>query len=167
MPPKVNHEKLMESLGRVQAMGTETPAEKWLWLNAPPVPLDQWGAPLPLSAMDQDALDRLVAILRSPQERGEALIHSGQLAADERDAIMLVYPEIYATLTEHTKRDLLDNPPPWPAWVESTVETLWMKPASVVYNPGSEKEATPPTGQVKAPEGTPADRREIAVRERR
>ncbi len=167
-PASINHEMLWQKLAESGQRGTKTPAETYLSIKAPPLELDDWGEPLPLSSMAQDYLDRVFAVLLSPMERGEALLHSGRLCPDEVEPIAVVFPEIWAVLVERATDDLFDaGGPPLPAWAEAQLGILFQKPASAVYNPrpnDGASDGTPPTGKVKAPEATQADRRELAVR---
>jgi hypothetical protein len=168
MPASVNIEILEAKIEEARRMGIQTPAQTYLQVNKPVVALDEWGQPLPLSSMQQDYLDRVFAVLVSPMERGRALLHSGRLCPDEVEPLVTVYFEIWQTLVEQATADMLANPPPYPAWAEATLGVLFQKPASAMYNPTPEKTiGSPPRGQVKAPEGTQADRRELAVREQR
>lgn len=168
LPGHVDHESLMTDLAARQRMGISTPAQEFLWVAAPAVQMDDWGEPIPLGAMDQDRLDRLVAILAAPYERGMALMHSGEIAPDEVDAIAAVYLDIYALITEKARQDMMSYPPPYPAWAEATLSTVFRRPASAVYAPrAASRNGQPPAGKLRTPEGTQADRRELAVRERR
>lgn len=167
-PASVNIETLWAKLEASRARGTQTPAETYLSIKAPALEFDAWGEPLPLSAMAQDYLDRVFAVLLSPFERGEALLHSGRLCPDEVEPISVVFPEVWATLVERATDDLFEaGGPPLPAWAETSLGILFQKPASAVYNPKPQDGAsagTAPTGKVKPPEPTQADRRELAVR---
>ena len=167
-PPSVDYEKMWELIEQRRALGIQTPAQAFLAIKAPAMSLDQWGEPLPLSSMQQDYLDRIFAMLLNPKVRTEALLHSGRLCPDEVEPVATVFPEVWEAICEDAQRDMVAHPPPYPAWVESTLGVLFQKPASAVYNPTPEKPmGSPPQSQVKAPEGTQADRRELAVREQR
>lgn len=168
-PASVNIEVLWAKLEESRRRGTATPAESYLAIKAPPIQLDDWGQPLPLTAMDQDYIDRVFAILANPFERGRALLHSGRLCPDEVEPIAVVYPEVWQVLAEDATNDMYDSGgPPFPAWAETSLGVLFQKPASAVYNPKPADEPTAgsaPHGKVKPPEATQADRRELAVRE--
>lgn len=169
MPPSVNIEILEAKIEEARRMGIQTPAQTYLQVKKPVQALDEWGQPLPLSPMEQDYLDRLFAVLARPMERGRALLHSGRLCPDEVEPLVTVFFEIWHTLVEDATRDMFTaGGPPFPAWAEATLGVLFQKPASAMYNPTPEKTmGSQPRGQVKPPEGTQADRRELAVREQR
>lgn len=145
-------------------MNIQTPAQTYLAVKAPPVPMDQWGLPLPISPLQQDYLDRVFAVLADPM-RARALLHSGQLLPDEVEPIATVFPEVYASLIEEATDDMIDAKPPFPAWAEGVLGILFQRPAASVYNPAGEAQGKPPGGKLDAQSGTPADRRELAVRE--
>lgn len=168
MPPSVNIETLWAKLEESRRRGTQTPAETYLSLKAPPIQHDDWGQPLPISAMEQDYIDRVFAVLLSPMERGEALLHSGRLCPDEVEPIAVVFFEIWETLVERATQAMFDaGGPPFPAWAEASLGILFQKPASAMYNPTPAEQpiGSQSRGQVKPPEGTQADRRELSVRE--
>lgn len=169
MPASVNVEVLWAKLEESRRRGTMSPAETYLALKSPPIQLDDWGEPLPLTAMDQDYLDRVFAILKDPHGRGTALLHSGRLCPDEVEPIAVVYFEIWETMVDRARDDMFSSGgPPFPAWAETSLSVLFQKPASAVYNPKPADEPTAgnaPHGKVKPPEATQADRRELAVRE--
>lgn len=165
MPASVNLETLMAKIEEARRFGIQTPAQSYLAIKAPAQPMDEWGQPLPISSMDQDFLDRVFAVLADPMGRGRALLHSGRLCPDEVEPIAVVYPEIYEVMLELAQADMLDHPPPYPAWAQATLGVLFQKPASAVYtSEGEQPTGSLPQGQIKTPEGTPADRRELAVR---
>jgi hypothetical protein len=126
--------------------------------------MDQWGMPLPISSQQQDYIDRVFAVLADPT-RCKALLHSGQLCPDEVEPLATVYPEIYETIVEDAMGDMRAAKPPFPAWAEGVLGILFQKPAATVYNPSSEANGKPPGGKMDKQAGTPADRRELAVRE--
>ena len=167
MPASVNVEVMWAKIEEARARGIQTPAQTYLALKAPPIELDDWGQPLPLSSMQQDYLDRVFAILVNPFERGEALLHSGRLCPDEVEPIAVVYFEIWETLVDRAMNDMFSSGgPPFPAWAETSLGILFQKPASSIYNPKPDEPTagSPPHGKVKPPEPTQADRRELAVR---
>lgn len=167
-PASVDIEKMWGIIEGKRALGIQTPAQAYLALKAPAQPLDQWGMPLPLSSMDQDKLDRIFAMLADPHGRTVALLHSGRLCPDEVEPVATVFPEVWETICQRTQDEMIANPPPYPAWSEATIGVLFQKPAASVYNPVPEKPmGSPPHSPVKAPEATQADRRELAVREKR
>jgi hypothetical protein len=174
-PGHVDHAMLMAQLHEKETLGIATPATTFLRAQAPAEQRDKWGQPLPLSEFDQERLDQMVAIMASPYERGRALVHAGMITPGEVDAIMRVYPEIYSVLTEEAIDDMVDHPPPYQAWAEATLGTLFGVPAEQVYSGGTPKmperqeslQGKPGKGSgVEVPE-TPTDRREVAVREMR
>jgi hypothetical protein len=169
MPPSVDVTKMWAAIEERRALGVQTQAQAFLALKAPPIALDNWGQALPLSAMEQDYLDRIFAVLANPRGRVTALLHSGRLCPDEVEPIATVFPAVWEAIVEDAQRDMIDSGgPPFPAWVEATLTVLFQKPAAAVYNPTPEKPmGSPPKKQIKPPEGTQADRRELAVREQR
>jgi hypothetical protein len=167
MAGHVDFETYLETAERSRRMGIASPAMAFLWVKAPVQAFDQWGQPLPLSPMQQDGLDRMFAIIADPVGRGEALLHSGQLADDEVQALVMVYPDVYAAMVDEASREMLATPLPYPAWVEAQLGVLFQKPASAVYSKQeSAPKAPPANGTLGLTEGTQADRRELAVRAR-
>lgn len=164
MAAHVDHQTLLEQLAEKRAMGINTPALAYLWAMTPPQELDEWGMPLPLSSMQQDAMDRLVAVLASPFERGTSLLHSGQLAPDETDALIAAFPDLYGVMVGRARADMIAAKPPFPAWAEAQLGIFFRRPAATVYATPESKPATPEPRQLKNPEGTQADRRELAIR---
>lgn len=148
------------------------PAMAYIKAHGPTLQVDKWGGSLPLSGPDQDRLDRMVAILSLPMQRGLQLIFSGTLDPGETDAIRTVYPDIYRELVHRALQDMATTPPPYSIWAEQTLGVLFGRPAARVYN--DQVAASPPgMPHPRAPKAdspdnpTPADRREIAVRQER
>lgn len=169
-PPRAGHvdyDELVKKIEEQRRLGIAGPVAEYMDKVRPPQQFDQWGEPLPLSALDQDRLDRTFAILAGPMERGTALLHSGQLIDDEVDAIEAVYPGIYVLIVERAKNDMFATDPPYPAWAEAQLGILFRKPASSVYSPKPAEEMPTYRAAPKSPEGTQADRRELSVREGR
>ena len=175
-PPDAGHVQLEALMGQVaEAEGSPAPSPAALYIraHAPKLQLDKWGEPLPLSAVEQDRLDRMFAVLASPYERTMALMRSGLLGPDEVDAVQAVHPEIYALLVDVAKRQMMESDPPYGVWAESMLSTLFGKPAAKIY--GGESEANPEKGAPKGggkaavPAGatTQADRRDADVRQQR
>lgn len=168
-PAHVDHEALMTALGEARSKGVWGPAEQYLWDAAPSIQdnLDAWGEPVPLDELEQSDLDRLVAILAAPYPRGRALLHAGQLAPDEVDALVAVFPDIYAVLVTEATNDMLDAPPPYPDWSEEVLGVLFQQPPAEVYT-GAQKEGDvmkgQPKGKIDTELPTQAERRDVAVR---
>lgn len=179
-PPEPSHvklEPLMAALHQDEVAGHPiSHAQQYLRDNAPVAQLDKWGEPMPLNAIDQARLDRLVAVLASPEHRGRALLHSGLILAEEVQAIATAYPEVYDVLSREALRDMLEDAPPYYPWAESALDTLFGKPPQAVISSGAAPSASDmakPTGKAKGLPGdqtaagvaTPTDRRELGVRE--
>jgi hypothetical protein len=134
---------------------------------APALQFDRWGNPLPLPPSDQHRLDRIAAIVGDPYARGRALLLSGELAPDEVDALATVRPVVYDILVQEATREMLEGEPPFQPWAEDVLDRLFRKPAPAVYEAAEEqKQPQPGSGKQQVP-STPAERREIAIRERR
>jgi len=166
----VHLQSLLSSLHATEEAAQATPLSVYLRQNAPPLQVDRWGDPLPLSAVEQDRLDRMWAILAAPRERGRALIVSGALAPDEVDALQAVYPDVWSELAGQAYREMIATPPPYPGWVEATLDVLFGVPASQVYTKGPPAPRQQLNDQSKltggpSALGTPSDRRETAVRQ--
>ena len=132
---------------------------------APALTFDRWGNPLPLSASDQHRLDRIAAVVGDPYARGRALLLSGELAPDEVEALATVRPVVYDILVQEATREMLDGEPPFQPWAEDALDRLFKKPAPLVYEAAEEQAQQQQAGGPKVP-STPAERREIAIRER-
>lgn len=170
-PPPPGHVNagVIRAVGaELEARGAATPVVAYLAKVAPVLEVDKWGQPLPLSPSAQDRLDRVFAVLAEPVVRGRALVTSGLLAPDEVDALVAVFPEVWSALCSEAFHEMARNPPPYAAWVEATLGVLFQMPADQVFTGGAPPQ---PKGKAidggPATSGTPADRRESAVREQR
>lgn len=174
-PPGINGhvdaEALSTALSHAEAGGATTPIGDYLRGAIPPLEVDDWGQPLPLSSDEQDFVDRIFAILAAPADRGRALLTSGALAPDEVDAIQAVYPRVWMDLAQQAWREMIETPLPYPGWVEDVLGVLFGVEATTIYTSGPP--AAPPKQQAGeqsltgGPDGagTSADRRDTAVRE--
>lgn len=141
--------------------------------HGPAMQVDEWGIPLPLSAMEQDLLNRLVAILTDPVERTKELLLSGLLNPDEVDAIKSVYPEIYSRFVDAAVLDMTETKPPFQLWAQTILGILFKKPANLMYAEEQQQQqqqqgapsANSPQGGSGVNLPTQVDRREIAVRQ--
>lgn len=168
-PPRIDVRAMAINIAQVDGSGEGLPpAAEFLRDFGPRPAYDRWGQPLPLSSQEQDRLDRMVAVLVSPDARGTALLHSGQLVPSEVAAIKTVHPEVWADMIEKAVKDMGKAGPPFAPWAESTLSVLFEKPASEIYGQ-TEEEPHPSQGGSPPHEqrfkGTPADRRELAIRE--
>ena len=176
-PPEPAHIDLERMMTVLQAEpDPPTLAKQYLMTKAPKAQLDKWGAPLPLSAVDQDRLDRAFAVIASPHDRTRALLRAGMLAPDEVDAVSFAFPEIYGELEREALKDLVTTAPPYQGWAETVLGVLFGKPPAEVVaggidQPDKPQGDQPPPGKPKAPSKgnpaampTPADRRDVAVR---
>jgi len=176
-PPEPGHvdiEQMMQVLQ--EEPDPPTLAKQYLTTKAPTAQADKWGALLPLSAVDQDRLDRVFAVIAAPYDRTRALLRAGKLAPDEVDAVSFSFPEIYGELERETLRELVTTEPPYAGWAETVLAVLFGKPPAEVLasglggpqqQPGADKQ---PKGAPKAPGdmaagmATQADRRDVEVR---
>lgn len=172
-PPEPGHVNLVGLMGAISAQevaGTSTPAGSYLRAHAPKLEVDRYGQPIPLSAVDQDRLDRMFAVLAAPYDRTRALMVSGLLSPDEVDAVKATFPEVYSVLVNQATREIMESDPPWRVWAETTVGILIGMPAAQIYGGTPEKQEGPAPGPPKRgkvetqSQATQADRREIAVR---
>lgn len=171
-PAHVDIEQLMSTL--TAQPDPPTLARQYLMSSGPRMRLDKWGEPLPLSAVDQDRLDRVFAVIASPQYRTRALLRAGMLGPDEVDAVSASFPEIYGELEREAIHDLVTTPRPYAAWAEAVLGVLFGRPPAEVVQSGppgqQQQQATPPAGKPKAPASmaagmaTQADRRDVEVR---
>lgn len=153
----------------LEAQGISSVEMAYLKDHAPRLQTDKWGQPLPLSTVDQMRLDDIFALLVSPLERGQALLHSGRITPGEVDALATTNPDVLSALVDEARMDMVMHPAPYAPWAEAVLGYLFQKPAAVFLKEGPD-EATKPTGQnAKAPGAppTPVDRLEPAVREQR
>lgn len=160
----------MGTAAHLEAQGIVTPALTYLRETGPQLETDKWGQPLPLSAADQDRLDRIFAVLADPMTRGRALIVSGLLAPDEVDALITVHPDVWTALSAQAFEEMGTTPPPYRAWAEATLNVLFLQDAAQVFTSGAPPALPKQAGNVSVgPDslGTPADRRETSVREQK
>lgn len=147
----------------------DSAALQYFRAHAPHVPVDMWGLPLPLSRVDQDRANRLWALLASPLHRGRALIRSGVILRDEAALIHEVYPDLWLMLSDELDAAMVSGRPPFPVWAEALIGTWYGLPPKVAFAQaqggkaprGGSKTATAGHGAMP----TPADRRELALRE--
>lgn len=162
-PPHVDLAGLVKKLDDAAAVhgGQLPPAMAYLKAKMPPQIFDRWGQPLPLSIDKQERLDRLVAVLSQPLERGRALLVSGTLDTIEADALRQGWPAVYEHLKDQAIAEMAEAGPPLPVWSEGVLGILFGRDAALVYVDATH-EAEKPTarsGQFpgKAPLPTPAD----------
>ncbi len=149
------------------AMVGPLPAEVTTILDLAPVAqFDRWGGPLPLSEAEQFRLDRLAAVIASPYDRTRKLLLSGELAPDEVEAVRGARPAVYAVLSEQATREMLETTPPFMPWADNALGVLFQRPAPEVYAEAQQPKQQGGKGG-RTPPSTPAERREIAIRERR
>ncbi len=168
-PPHVDLLAVMAAAQGLEAQGISSVEMAYLKDHAPRLRTDKWGQPLPLSTVDQARLDDIFALLVSPLERGEALLHSGRLTPGEVDALATTNPDVLGALVDGARMDMVQHPAPYSPWAEAVLGYLFQKPAAVFLKEGPDA-ALQPTGQnAKAPGAppTPVDRLEPAVREQR
>lgn len=175
-PAQPTHIDVVELNRRIQAIaqaappGTPLPVELQVLLDAcPPLRLDRWGEPLPFSDPEQFRIDRVGAILADPINRGRSLIRSSSMGPDEVQAMATGRPEDYRFLKQEVLRDVLVAGPPLPLWVESQLAIFYQRPVSQVLTTEEPEAPKPSPGKSggEVPFGTPAERREQAVREER
>jgi hypothetical protein len=153
--------------------GQSVPALEFLRAVCPRVQLDKWGEPLPLSDPDQARLDRLYAVAVDPLGRGEALVKSGTLDPGEAECLAKCSPEAYQALVKQSQMDMATTEPPYQMWAERTLSILFGEPAAIMYKEQPQQPASggkSPSTQGNDDTGanpTPADRREISVRQRK
>lgn len=160
-PGRVNLASLARNLDSMAKAhgGQLSPSLAYMKSQLPPQIFDRWGKPLPLGVDKQERLDRLVAILGHPLERGRALIVSGQLDTIEADALRNGWPQVYEHLKEQAIAEMAEAGPPLPTWSEGVLGILFGRDAALVYA-GSTADAEKPTTkqfQGKPPLPTPAD----------
>jgi len=155
-PPHVDLKTVTDQLN---AMAAPSPALAYLKAQLPPQIFDRWGQPLPLSIDKQERLDRLVAILRHPLERGRQLLVSGQLDTIEADALRQGWPQVYEHLKEQAIQEMAEAGPPLPTWSEGVLGILFGRDAALVYVDGTADAEKPTSSKFngKAPLPTPAD----------
>jgi len=172
LPPEPADVDLVREYGEAEDVGRQSLALTYFREHAPKLPTDMWGLPLPLSHVDQDRANRLWAILVSPLHRGRALMRSGAILKDEAAALHEVYPDVWLMLDDELRAAMVSGKPPFPAWAEALIGTWFNLPPKVAFaqaqdkakGGGDGKEKSTTAGDTALP--TPADRRELAVRER-
>lgn len=150
----------------MQARGIDSREMAFLRANAPRQSIDKWGKPLPLSAVDQDRLDRTFAIMASPLDRGRVLLESGQLTPGEVQALKATNPDVLSALQQQAAYEMANHGPPYAAWAEAVLGYLFQKPAAQFVSdkqPDTSKGGNQNTESPGAPP-TPVDRLEKGVR---
>jgi len=162
IPAHVDAVDLAGMLADAHASGRElTPVEAFLDASAPVPALDRWGMPLPLSATDQERLDRISAVLWNPLRRGRQLLTSGSLDTTEASALRNGTPDAYEQLRYQAEQEMLEAGPPLPRWSDGVLGILFGKEPAVVYQDASKDKPAPQGGSNypgKPPSPTPADR---------
>lgn len=134
-----------------------SPSMAYLQDHLPEQPLDRWGQPLPLSSVQQDRLNRLVAVLANPYERGMALLKSGTLDTIETNALREGTPEVYARINQEARMDMIQAGPPISLWAEAVLGVLFGRDAAIVYGE-SDQAPNPRSGFAgNPPLPTPSD----------
>ncbi len=150
-----------------ESKGISSVEMEFLRANAPRQSVDKWGDPLPLSAVDQDRLDRTFALLVSPLERGRALLVSGELIPQDVSALRMTNPDVLLALQQHAEMEMASNGPPYAAWAEASLSYLFERPAAVAL--AAPDQPAPGKGGGKQPGPgalpTPVDRLDPAVRQ--
>jgi hypothetical protein len=167
-PARIDLIALHRHANQLGAVGTLPPDLQALLKAAPVMPTDRWGMPLPLSENEQAKLDRIGAVIASPLLRGRQLLVAGQLGPDEVQAIVDARPTAYAILLQQATDEVLAAGPPIAPWAEAQLAILFGRPAGQVFtDPEAEARQAKASGAGGGPVpfGTPADRRELAVRE--
>lgn len=157
--PRPPHVDLKAITDRLAAMPAPSPALAYLKSQLPPQIFDRWGQPLPLGIDKQERLDRLVAIMTTPLERGRALLVAGQLDTIEADALRQGWPNVYDHLKQQAIAEMAEAGPPLPVWSEGVLGILFGRDAALVYSDNS-ADAEKPTARGfagKPPLPTPAD----------
>jgi hypothetical protein len=158
-PPKVELAHVFAGLSTQERTGPLPPDMAYLKGQLPEMMFDRWGKLLPLSIQKQERLDRLVAIMAQPFERGRELLLAGYLDTIEANAIRDGHPDVYAAMSAQLQTEMAIAGPPLPAWSESVLGVFFGRDAALIYNEGHE--ALKPTGGKefpgKAPLPTPAD----------
>lgn len=171
-PRRIDTAALHRYAEDVKRTGPLSPQLAALVAAAPPDVLDRWGVPLPLADAAQARLDRIGAILADPWHRPRALLRAGQLGPDEVQAMQDGRPDELKQLAAAVELEMVQAGPPLPQWVESQLAILFQKPSNLILQGGPDKDESPrektpapPSGSKGfGPDGTPADRRELAVR---
>jgi hypothetical protein len=171
MPAPVDATELMGAAAEAEQRGQSSPALAFLRTVCPRVQLDKWGQPLPLSDPDQARIDRLYAVALDPAGRGQALIRSGTLDPGEAECLAVTAPQAYGELAAGARLEMAQTPPPYAQWAEQTLSILFGEPAAKAYQEPPQQPASqgkPSGGKDDQDTGaTPADRREISVRQRK
>ncbi len=158
-PPKVDLMAVRQHIDDQEKTGHTPASASYLKSQLPPLVVDRWGQPLPLSIQKQERLDRLVAIVAEPFRRGRELLLAGYLDTIEANAIRDGHPDVYAAMSTQLQAELAIAGPPLPAWSESVLGVFFGRDVALVWNEGHE--ALKPTGGKefpgKAPLPTPAD----------
>lgn len=161
LPSHVDAVDLQTQLADRKAQGPLTPTMAYLDQFAPVPPLDRWGMPLPLSATDQDKLDRMAAVLFHPLLRGRQLLLSGMLDTDECSALRQGAPDAYELIRSGAEREMITAGPPLPQWADGVLGVLFGRDAAIVYGDAKDQPKPPQQGsnyQGKPPNPTPADK---------
>lgn len=158
-PPTPPHVDLKAITDRVNATAQLPPSVAYLKSQLPPQIFDRWGQPLPLGIDKQERLDRLVAVLAQPLERGRALLVAGTLDTIEADALRNGWPQVFDHLKQQAIAEMAQAGPPLPTWSEGVLGILFGRDAALVYQDGT-ADAEKPTATKfngKPPLASPAD----------
>ncbi len=141
----------------------DQPLNAYLLAHLPPEEFDRWLQPLPLSAVQQDRLDRMMAVLEAPIDRGRALLVSGTLDTLECQALREGQPKAYEILRTWAIHDMVAGKPPLPGWSEGVLGVLFGREASHVFAEEKTDKSGKPAGQGfsgKLPAPTPSEQRD-------
>lgn len=157
-PKRIDLNVLLAQLAQAEIVGDQkTPTMTYIEGHLPQRAVDRWGKSLPLSAVDQEQLDRMCAVLFDPA-RARKLLHSGRIDTIETEALAEGQPGMYSALVSEATFDMVRAKPPFAPWAERALSVLFGRDAALVYGEAQAKpEAQQSKFNGKPPPPTPAD----------
>src|SRR4051812_19041633 len=96
--PKPITPQMLTMIRGAANMNPTDPKCAYLLKHLPKEEFDRWMQPLPLSVVQQDRLNRMMAVMMDPINRGRALLLSGTLDTLECEALHDAIPQAYEIL---------------------------------------------------------------------
>lgn len=144
------------------------PANVYLKAHLPVEEFDRWMQPLPLSIVQQDRLNRMMAVILAPIDRGRALLLSGTLDTLECEAIKEAHPDAYQILKDQAVREMVQSGGSLPQWSEAVLGVLFQRDAAHVFvEEKTDKEGKPLSGGAAARTPIPTPSEQMDSHERK
>lgn len=167
-PPREIVPAVLSAIRMSAKVDLSSPKSKFLNEHLPKEQFDRWLQPLPLSIVQQDRVNRMIAMFVAPIDRGRALLLSGQLDTLDMQVLRDGIPDAYEILRTQAVREMAEAGPPLPQWSEAVLGVLFGRSAAHVFaEEKTDEEGKPQAGNGfagKPPVPTPQEQRDNVQR---